>query len=112
MSTCQHRNSTFSRDICPEPCGVMHTSCDDCGETLEGCAHNHMDQESVRDWRLEVSVIATQLEADAVQYGHKMAEADRRVSTDTQSSAFWFARQRDANFYAARLRAVLARASR
>lgn len=39
MSTCQHRDTTFSRDICPDPCGVMHTSCDDCGEMVDACVH-------------------------------------------------------------------------
>lgn len=27
----------FDRSICPEPCGFMHTRCDNCGKALDPC---------------------------------------------------------------------------
>ena len=36
---CDHRNTDFDRTFCPEPCGMFHTYCQDCGECLDECAH-------------------------------------------------------------------------
>lgn len=38
---CKHRNTDFDRTLCPEPCGMFHTYCQDCGECLDKCAHEH-----------------------------------------------------------------------
>jgi hypothetical protein len=27
----------FDREVCPEPCGRMHTRCRNCGYPLDGC---------------------------------------------------------------------------
>lgn len=35
---CPHRDTWFSREICAEPCGMMHTYCTDCGKMMEKCA--------------------------------------------------------------------------
>lgn len=34
----------FDRSICPEPCGVMHTRCDEHGAALGYCPHEDDDQ--------------------------------------------------------------------
>lgn len=35
---CEHEGgSWFDRTICPDPCGVMHDRCVDCGQALETC---------------------------------------------------------------------------
>lgn len=34
---CEHINTTFSRDHCPEPCGTMHYICTDCHEIVDPC---------------------------------------------------------------------------
>lgn len=35
---CDHSDNWFDRSICPEPCGMMHTYCTLCGDTLDYCA--------------------------------------------------------------------------
>jgi hypothetical protein len=34
---CPHNDAWFDRVICPEPCGMMHTYCADCGANLDTC---------------------------------------------------------------------------
>lgn len=36
---CVHPDSVFSRTVCPEPCGMMHTYCATCGDCLDDCPH-------------------------------------------------------------------------
>lgn len=31
----------FDREVCPEPCGMMHTRCKGCGTDADGC---HWDE--------------------------------------------------------------------
>lgn len=39
-NTCRHSNGEWlDRSICPEPCGQMHWACNDCGRTVDECAH-------------------------------------------------------------------------
>lgn len=42
---CQHDNTYFDRTLCAEPCGDMHTTCNDCGYIFGGCAHLNRDAE-------------------------------------------------------------------
>ena len=35
---CEHHDVYFDRNICPPPCGAMHTYCADCGANLDECA--------------------------------------------------------------------------
>lgn len=37
--TCKHPDTWFSRTVCPEPCGYMHTYCTECSEPLDPCAN-------------------------------------------------------------------------
>jgi hypothetical protein len=38
-NSCEHRRGTwFDRQLCAEPCGVMHDRCVTCGEALDHCA--------------------------------------------------------------------------
>lgn len=64
MSTCQHRSTTFSRDICPDPCGVMHTYCDDCDGMVDRCAHGYVDNPAA--WTFEQAQ-AAQAELDELE---------------------------------------------
>lgn len=43
---CPHADQVFDRSICPEPCGVMHTYCLDCGEALETCVWDSTEVDS------------------------------------------------------------------
>lgn len=35
---CAHVDSWFSRTLCPEPCGMMHNYCTECGTCIDECA--------------------------------------------------------------------------
>jgi hypothetical protein len=40
LRECVHDDSTetwFDRTVCPEPCGLMHDRCTECGEPVGGC---------------------------------------------------------------------------
>lgn len=37
MTDCPHRYTSFDRTICADPCGSMHTYCEDCGKCLDDC---------------------------------------------------------------------------
>jgi len=64
VNTCEHRSTTFSRDICPDPCGVMHTYCDDCDGMVDRCAHGYVDNPAA--WTREQAQ-AAQAELDELE---------------------------------------------
>jgi ferredoxin len=39
---CAHEDTSFDRTLCAEPCGVMHTYCQHCGECLDECEHDRI----------------------------------------------------------------------
>lgn len=45
MCQCEHPDTWFSRSLCPDPCGFMHTYCIECGDPLDGlCGESARDQ--------------------------------------------------------------------
>jgi hypothetical protein len=40
---CAHGDTWFSRTLCSEPCGNMHTYCTECGACLDHCANENVD---------------------------------------------------------------------
>jgi len=96
MSTCQHRSTTFSRDICPDPCGVMHTLCLGCWATLDECAHVLVDP---ADWT-EEQAQAAQAELDELErtdpdVAAAAASYDRMVERVASKTWFGNGRQTD-----------------
>lgn len=45
MESCWHKDTWFSREVCPDPCGKMHNYCTDCGLRMEGCP---LEEEALR----------------------------------------------------------------
>ena len=42
---CEHPDEWFDRTICPEPCGMMHYYCTECGEPQDRCYWNELTSE-------------------------------------------------------------------
>lgn len=40
-ATCAHGDTWFSRTLCAEPCGMMHTYCTRCAAMIDDCAHRY-----------------------------------------------------------------------
>jgi hypothetical protein len=71
----------FDRSICPEPCGMMHTRCSNCGHALDNCPFDSAAEQPEHD------DYAREQLAKAREAGERMNEAGEKVVASLRDAA-------------------------